>query len=304
MTVSVVNGSMDPKEIPLGTGPPTREELLAHYPAQFTWTELKTFMNAGDLGLLKRHKALQARYNIWIKGIKQEYGSVADYMLIHRLRWGQPDTLSLLRSSLDQPAINRPGSQGRVSCNGDSQKPPLNTTPEASTNDSKLPVIPADCPSYFTANTPPGLISIIQNDWPYSVPADIEHTLIWTRLPIIDFSRFPPQIASRLRQDGLWGFTGRSSPPPSPSALPLCLPSLAAWNITMDKLIRSPKGTPEEDEMVREAGREVDQFVRNRWIEDEWDTAWFVNPVRIQSIPELSHIHVFARKKEIAHIGS
>ena len=47
----------------------------------------------------------------------------------------------------------------------------------------------------------------------------------------------------------------------------------------MDNLIRSPKGTPEEDEIVREAGREVDQFVRNRWIENEWDTAWFVNPV-------------------------
>jgi len=49
--------------------------------------------------------------------------------------------------------------------------------------------------------------------------------------------------------------------------------------MTMDNLIRSPKGTPEEDEIVREAGREVDQFVRNRWIENEWDTAWFVNPV-------------------------
>jgi hypothetical protein len=49
--------------------------------------------------------------------------------------------------------------------------------------------------------------------------------------------------------------------------------------VTIDKLIRSPKGTPEEDETVREAGREVDQFVRNRWIENEWDTAWFMNPV-------------------------
>jgi hypothetical protein len=92
----------------------------------------------------------------------------ADYMLKHRLQWGQPDTLSLLRSSLDQPVINRPDSQGQVFCNGDNQKPPLDTTLEASTNDSKLPVIPADCPSYFTANIPPGLISIIQNDWPYS----------------------------------------------------------------------------------------------------------------------------------------
>jgi len=47
MTVSIANGSIDPKQVPLGTGPPTRDELLTHYPAQFTWTELKTFINAG-----------------------------------------------------------------------------------------------------------------------------------------------------------------------------------------------------------------------------------------------------------------
>ena len=33
--------------IPLGSGPPRREELLAHYPAKFTWKELKTFVNSG-----------------------------------------------------------------------------------------------------------------------------------------------------------------------------------------------------------------------------------------------------------------
>lgn len=33
--------------VPLGTGPPTREELLVHYPAKFTWNQLKVFVNAG-----------------------------------------------------------------------------------------------------------------------------------------------------------------------------------------------------------------------------------------------------------------
>jgi hypothetical protein len=46
----------------------------------------------------------------------------------------------------------------------------------------------------------------------------------------------------------------------------------------MDKLICSPRGTPEEDEMIREVGREVNQFVRNRWASKEFETAWFVNP--------------------------
>lgn len=33
--------------VPLREGPPTREELLAHYPAKFTWTQMKTFVNSG-----------------------------------------------------------------------------------------------------------------------------------------------------------------------------------------------------------------------------------------------------------------
>lgn len=36
-----------PKDVPLREGPPTREELLAHYPAKFTWTQIKTFVNSG-----------------------------------------------------------------------------------------------------------------------------------------------------------------------------------------------------------------------------------------------------------------
>lgn len=61
--------------VPLGSGPPTREELLAYYPPKFTWHELKTFVNSGDLGLLKRDKSLQTRYNAYMSGIKEKYGS-------------------------------------------------------------------------------------------------------------------------------------------------------------------------------------------------------------------------------------
>lgn len=46
----------------------------------------------------------------------------------------------------------------------------------------------------------------------------------------------------------------------------------------MENMIVSPKGTEEEEELVRRAGAEVDRFVRRRWNEEEWETAWFVNP--------------------------
>jgi len=147
-------------------------------------------------------------------------------------------------------------------------------------SDQALPPLPADAPEYFKADIPTDseLISIIQNDWPYSVPIEIEHTLIWTRVPIFHPALIPAEIDGRIQQDGLCGFTGNDEPPPSSSTLPECLPALAEWEITMENLVRSRKGSPEMEEMVKNAGREIDGFVRRRWVESEWETAWFVNP--------------------------
>lgn len=172
----------------------------------------------------------------------------------------------------------------------------ISTTIAPQLNDTVLPPLPADAPAYFIADTPPSLISIISNDWPYSgmyqphitpclgllcprfsVPPEIEHTLVWTRVPIIPLD-LPDAVRPRIHQDGLWGFTGSTAPPPSPSTLPACLPALADWGVTLDKLVCSPKGTAEEDRLVKEAGREIDTFIRRGWPEREWETAWFVNP--------------------------
>ncbi|CAL1712455.1 unnamed protein product [Somion occarium] len=272
-------------EVPLRTGPPTREELLVHYPAKFTWEQLKTFVNSGDLGLLKRDKKLQIRYDEWAKGMRERYGSIVNYLWDHRLQWGNPDTLSLLPSRLSNCAPESTPESTQVSSDWSSKD-----------SQPQRPTVPPDAPSYFTADTPPEYISIIMNDWPYSVPPEVEHTLIWTRIPIIP-PDLPPSIAPRIAQDGLWGFTGSDSPPPSPSLLPSYLPALSEWGVTMDKLVRSPKGTDEEEALVKKDGDEIAKFIKRRWSEDEWETAWFVNPPRLQSVPGLAHIHVFARYK-------
>ncbi|TFK27648.1 hypothetical protein FA15DRAFT_585873 [Coprinopsis marcescibilis] len=251
--------------VPALPRPPTKQELIEHYPANFTWHQLKLFTNSGDLGLLKRHIELQKRYNTWSAGVVEKYGSVPNYLITHRLQWGKPDTLSLFKSEIID-------------------EPPANT--------EDLPPTP-----YFSVETPPQYISIIQNDWPYSIPPDVEHTVIWTKVPIYHPDLVHESIKDRIEQDGLWGFTGLESPPPSPSELPSHIDSLAEWGITLDKMIVSPKGTAEVQALVETAGREVSNFVRNRWKEDVWETAWFVNPPRLQSIPSLAHIHVFARKR-------
>ena len=125
----------------------------------------------------------------------------------------------------------------------------------------------------------------------HAVPLEVEHTLIWTRLPILPpptlvpshiRETLPPsllpRLTARLNQDGIWGFTGSLSPPPSPSLLPTSLGALSEWGITMEKVIRSERGTAEEEEAVRRAGEEVNTFVKRKWNESEWETAWFVNP--------------------------
>ena len=174
-----------------------------------------------------------------------------NYLLQHRLQWGARDTLSLLPSTLeDDPRFY------------------------ASPSDFSI----SEPPPYFTADTPPQYLSIIQNDWPYSVPADVEHTLIWTKVPIFHPALVDDRVKKRIDQDGLWGFTGDTSPPPSPSTLPSCLPALAEWGVTLDSMIKSEKGTEEEDKLVQKAGAEVEAFVRKRWDERRWETAWFVNP--------------------------
>lgn len=236
------------------------------------------------------------------------------------MQWGKPDTLSLLKSQLEEPARPTKGLE------------------EQSSSESK---------TYFTADIDPELISIIQNDWPYSgisstlrklvtsfhdvlVPLEVEHSLVWTKLPILP----PPSllipsiaeslspelreiISARLAQDGLWGFTGSIEPPPSPSLLPQSLGALSEWGITMDKLVVSARGAEDEELAIKRSGAEVQAFVANRWSEREWETCWFVNPPvrtpvvlvvpifneetpqRLQSVKGLAHIHVFARKKRV-----
>ncbi|KAH7101187.1 hypothetical protein BKA62DRAFT_189314 [Auriculariales sp. MPI-PUGE-AT-0066] len=149
---------------------------------------------------------------------------------------------------------------------------------------------PAPPGVFFTVDSPRELWKILQNDWPYCIPHDVEHALVWTRVPIVNAERIPPAVRARIDDCGLWGFTGGADA------------ELIRTDGTDDD-DRGAKyiGTGEEARAVRAAirvaGTDVDAFVRTHWPEDEWETAWFVNPPRLQSIPGLAHTHVFARRK-------
>ena len=122
-----------------------------------------------------------------------------------------------------------------------------------------------------------GLESFI-NSIRSQVPSEIEHTLVWTKVPIYHSDLVDNSVKSRIDQDGLWGFTGNDSPPPSPSLLPSYLPALADWGITKEKMVVSTSPTKKEAVLIERAGKEVHRYVKNRWPESDWETAWFVNP--------------------------
>ena len=47
MAIDTKPAELSPETVPLGTGLPTREELQVHYPANFTWHQMKVFVNSG-----------------------------------------------------------------------------------------------------------------------------------------------------------------------------------------------------------------------------------------------------------------
>jgi hypothetical protein len=79
-----------------------------------------------------------------------EICSAVNYLLKHRLRWGQPDTSSVLKSGLHYNT-------------GSTTEP----SKSVSRPDITIP-ISSVIPPYFSWETPSQFISIVQNDWPYS----------------------------------------------------------------------------------------------------------------------------------------
>jgi hypothetical protein len=75
--------------------------------------------------------------------------SQENYLLKYRLRWGQPDRLSVLKPYK--------GNIDDISILDDPDSLPIPTV------------------DYFRVDTPPHLISIIVNDWPYSGTGGLFH---------------------------------------------------------------------------------------------------------------------------------
>lgn len=67
-------------------------------------------------------------------------------------------------------------------------------------------------------------------------------------------------------------------PPEVPEDIASCLGALSEWGVTPETLIRSSPPTAEEVNLLQKAATPVHEYVKSLWVEDEWETAWFVNP--------------------------
>lgn len=153
--------------------------------------------------------------------------------------------------------------------------------------------------------------AVLPNDWPYCVPYGVRHFCVWSRVPIAhpELVGYDRAAWRHIEEEGLAGFTG-------------VLPSFSVDN-SADSLIndgpgRSGPADPHAQggwyavdleysgaelrrwagvEFETPGGQKVGEMVRGLWDERGWETIWFVNPARLQSVPGLAHFHVFARRK-------
>jgi len=121
------------------------------------------------------------------------------------------------------------------------------------------------CPPGITSTSSSSQARVRLNDWGYSIPKEVQHFVVWVNLPLFHRQLCQDQNTWEFVQEhGVSGLT-------------------------------SQRG----DEEVRGPGKEIEKFVRNYWPEqDSFETCWFANPPRLQSVPGLSHFHVLVRKKQ------
>lgn len=227
----------------------------------FTWSDLTRIVSTGNLQSLSRHPDDLSEYFAWMDSVKASYGSVTAFLLSERF------TASKLLESASSPTCSRG----------------LGRTEEAEVCFKRTFKTGVEC-------------QILRNDWPYSIPRDSTHHVVWSYLPILHpsltttsspLSHLAWSIISRR---GLCGtlHPSRGLTLPTIEQHAVHLPEL---NLT--RLEKEDRGVLEET--LRRACAEVVEFVRSEWDTARMEVAFFANPPSLQSVPSLAHFHVLVR---------
>ncbi|EGG12598.1 uncharacterized protein MELLADRAFT_70387 [Melampsora larici-populina 98AG31] len=125
---------------------------------------------------------------------------------------------------------------------------------------------------------------VIKNEWPYAIDHGYQHMIVWSRLKLLNpgLSKSPTQWHLALEQ-GLSGFVNLSEGMKR---------RLHSFNL-LNKL-KSSDSDDNLDHHSNPLAIEMIKFIKNRWFGYE-DLMWFLNPVQLQSCPDLPHFHVFVK---------
>lgn len=227
----------------------------------FTWSDLTRIVSTGSLQSLSRHPDDLSEYFAWMDSVKASYGSVTAFLLSERFTASK-----LLESASSSRA------QG------------CHSTTSGSEGSGEV------C---FRRGFKAGVeCQILRNDWPYSIPRDATHHVVWSYLPILHPSLTSGSPLSQLA----WSIISRRG---------LCGTLHPSRDLTVPTLEQHAVHLPElnltrldkEDRMVleetlRKACGEVVEFVRREWDTARIEVAFFANPPSLQSVPNLAHFHV------------
>jgi hypothetical protein len=242
-----------------------------------TWDHIQRVVAQDDLDFLIRHKDCETRYIAWGDGIRKHYGGLEKYMRVVRLDWEEDNDENLA------PANGTNGSNIH------------NVNDDAD----------ADPKSYFSdvVAKDPNLVKTIPNDWPYAMPAECGHWVVWCKRPILDMALFSARdtpfpkgpireaVFAAITYDGIRGLTGNSK-----QIQPLGYKTrnfLKDSSETLAWIKENNDGIQSQEEQICDlaekaqtwAGRFIDHFVKKQWPEEEWETAYFCNPPHLRTVP-------------------
>ncbi|GAA5912658.1 uncharacterized protein JCM6883_005343 [Sporobolomyces salmoneus] len=268
------------------------QRTLSSDPIHETWSSLCEIIDSCRLGELTRHPALEKVYAEEFNPlIRSEFGSVEKY-LKSRLNFSPTTSKTTgnewwtcpLRAS-DEKA--REGRENGEEMGGDGSQARVRV-----------------------------------NDWGYSIPSDIQHFVVWVNRPLFHpalCEPAPPDDEDNDGNDGSYERTKRRKERRKMtwefvqenglSGLTGIEPSRTRSRPRSDEANGASTLSPDEEEKVnntqtlRGPGREIEKFVRNRWrVEEGFQTAWFANPPRLQSVPGLAHFHVLVRTRPDSNV--
>lgn len=249
-----------------------------------SWEHIQRVVAQDDLDYLIRHSECETRYLAWGEGIRKEYGGLENYVRQVRLGWKEEELQgSAATGSMSNGNGNHP--KGEV-------------------------IARIDDPTTFFSDVvakDATLVKVVPNDWPYAMPAECGHMVVWCKRQILDKVLFEDKdtpfpegpireaVFAAINFDGIRGLSGNQRRIPSlgfkTREFLRQSPEAMAW------LQSTSKGDLKEEEEVALlaeraqswAGRYIDAYVKKQWPEEKWETAYFCNPPHLRTVPGLSH---------------